>query len=69
MEKLESAQYSAALAVTGTWRGISCDRLYAELGWETLSAHRWSRLTLFCKIINNLTPLYTKDPLPPLRQS
>ena len=37
------------------------------LGWETLSARRWSRrLTLFYRIINYLTPLYTKGPLPPL---
>ena len=41
MEKLESDQYSAALAVTGTWRGTSCDKLYvtrlAELGWESFN--------------------------------
>ena len=34
MVKLESVQYSAALAVTGTWRGTSRERLYSELGWE-----------------------------------
>ena len=69
MEKLESVQYSAALAVTGTWRGTSREKLYAELGWETLSSRRWSRrLTLFYKIINNLTPLYTKEPIPPFQQ-
>ena len=56
MEKLESVQYSAALAVIGTWRGNSREKLYAELGWESLSSRRWSRcLTLFYKIINNLT--------------
>ena len=33
VEKLESVQYSAALAVTGTWRGTSRKRLYNELGW------------------------------------
>ena len=27
MEKLESVQYSAALAVTGTWRGTSSEKL------------------------------------------
>ena len=70
MEKLESVQYSAALAVTGTWRGTSREKLYAELGWESLSSRRWSRcLTLFYKIINNLTPLYTRDPIPALHQS
>ena len=70
MEKVESVQYSAALAVSGTWRGTSREKLYAELGWESLSSRRWSRrLTLFYKIINNLTPLYTKEPIPPLQQS
>ena len=70
MEKLESVQYSAALAVSGAWRGTSREKVYAELGWESLSLRRWSRrLTLFYKFINNLTPGYTKDPIPPLRQS
>ena len=70
MEKVESVQHSAALAVSGTWRGTSREKLYAELGWESLSSRTWSRrLTLFYKIINNLTPLYTKEPIPPLRQS
>ncbi len=69
MEKLESVQYSAALAVTGAWRGTSREKLYLDLGWESLSLRRWSRrLTLFYKIINNLTPDYTRDPMPPLQQ-
>ena len=37
MEKLQSVQYSAALAVTGTWRRTSRANLYAELGWESLN--------------------------------
>ena len=35
MEKLESVQYSAALAVTGTWRGTSREKLYTDLGLES----------------------------------
>ena len=70
MEKLESVQYSAARAVTGTWKGTSREKLYIELGWESLSSRRWSRrLTLFYKILNNLTPLYTKEPIPQPHQS
>ena len=70
MEKLESMQYSAALAVTGTWRGTSRERLYNELGWESLSSRRWSRrLNLLYKFINNLTPDYTRDPIPPLHET
>ena len=46
------------------------EQLYAELGWESLSSRRWSRrLTLFYKIINNLTPTYMKDPIPQPPQS
>ena len=68
-EKLESVQYSTALAVTGTWRGTSREKLYAELGWESLSYRKWSRrLILFYKIMNNLLPEYTMDPVPQLQQ-
>ena len=43
---------------------------HAELGFESLCFRRWSRrLTLFYKILNNLTPLYTKEPIPTLHQS
>ena len=70
MEKLESVQYSAALAVSGTWKGTSREKLYAELSWESLNSRRWSRrLILFYKFINNLARKYTTDPIPPLRQS
>ena len=71
MEKLESVQYSAALAVTGTWRGgTSRANLYAELGWESLNLRRWSRpLTLLYKIVNNLTSSYMTEPTPRLQQS
>ena len=70
MEKLESVQYAAALAVTGTWRGTSRERLYNELGWEPLSLRRWSRrLILFYKFLNELTPDYTRDPIPPLNET
>ena len=69
MEKLESVQYSAALVITGAWRGTSGEKLYTELGWESLSFRRWSRhLTLFYKFVNNLSPEYTVDPIPPLHQ-
>ena len=41
--KLEQIQYAAALAVTGAWRRASRQRLYEELGWETLYQRRWYR--------------------------
>ena len=70
MNELGSVQYSAALAVTETWRGTSREKLYIDLGWESLSSRRWSRrLTLFYKFVNNLSPEYTGDPLHPFHQS
>ena len=35
-KRLESVQYSAALAVSGAWKGTSMDRLYRELDWEPI---------------------------------
>ena len=69
MENLESVQYSAARAITGTWRGTSREMLYAELSWEPLSGRRWSGRLMFYKSTNNLAPIHTKDPIPPLQQS
>ena len=70
MEKLESVLYAAALAVTGTWRGTSRERLYNELGWEPLSLGRWSRrLILLYKFFNELTPDYTRGPIPLLNET
>ena len=44
--------------------------MYDELGWESLNLRRWyRRLVLFYKIVNDLTPDYTRIPIPPLRQS
>ena len=42
-KRLERIQNSAALAVSGAWRGTNNDRLYEELGWETLYYRRWYR--------------------------
>ena len=43
IKRLESTQYSAALAVSGCWRGTNTDRLLEELGWEYLYHRRWYR--------------------------
>ena len=51
-ERLESIQYDAALAITGTIRGRSREKFYQELGFESLQQQRWYRkLCLFFKII------------------
>ena len=43
MNSIEKIQYEAALAITGTWKGTSLNKIYDELGWESLSDRRWSR--------------------------
>ena len=40
-EKLESVQYKAALAITGAMQGTSRDKVYQELGLETIKSGRW----------------------------
>ena len=46
---LESVQYSAALAVTGAWRGTNTDKIYEESGWESLYHRYYRRMTLSTK--------------------
>ena len=65
MNLVERIQYKAALIATGCWQGTSRDKLYEELGWESLSDRRWlRRLTLFYKITNDLAPSYLSDHIP-----
>ena len=37
MKLIEQVQYKAALIVSGCWQGTSCEKLYDELGWESLA--------------------------------
>ena len=37
MQKLESVQYNASLAIIGCFRGTSMDKLYFELGLDSLA--------------------------------
>ena len=68
MEMLEKTQYQAALAVTGAWQGTSRVKLYEELGWESLSDRRiCRRVLLMHKIVEEKTPKYLHDCLPPNR--
>ena len=67
-KKLESTQYSAALAVSGAWRGTSRQKLYDELGWESLYQKRWyRRMTRFYKLRSTRSPLYLYNLIPPER--
>ena len=67
MMKVESIQYQAALAVTGTWKGSNRVKLYEELGWESLSDRR--RILQIHKIVDNKAPLYLRNKLAPNRRN
>ena len=64
-QKLESIQYNAALALTGAIRGSSREKLYQELGLESLQLRRWYRkLCCFHKIYNKQAPGYLSELIP-----
>ena len=68
-KKLETTQYSAALAVSGAWQGTSKCKLYEELGWENLCHRRWyRRLTHFFKLSQSKSPLYLYKWIPSERE-
>ena len=53
-QRLEQTQYSAALAVSGAWKGTNRQRLHNELEWESLYSRRWyRRLCHFVNLRNN----------------
>lgn len=63
--RIESVQYNAALAITGAIRGTSREKIYQELGLESLRDRRWyRRLCLFYKIASEDAPQYLIDILP-----
>ena len=64
--KIEMVQYNAALIITGAFKGTSRDKIYQELGLESLADRRWTRkLIFFHKIILGLLPSNLKDYLIP----
>ena len=64
-QMVESVQYNAALAITGSIRGTSREILYQELGFESLHDRRWFRkLCFYYKIRHNMCPLYLTELLP-----
>ena len=67
--KIEILQYNAALAITGTIRWSSKEKLYQELGFGYLISRRWFRkLCLFYKIVVNKSPNYLYNYVSTLNQ-
>ena len=64
-DKLESIQYNACLGITGAIRGTSTEKIYQELGLESLKSRRWFRkLCHFYKIFNDKSPSYFFNLIP-----
>ena len=64
-QRLESLQYNAALPVTGAIRGNLKEKLYNELGLESLQNRRWYRkLSFLYKVIANQSPSYLFNMIP-----
>ena len=56
-DKIQSIQYNACLALTGTIRVTSKEKLYQELGLESLLLRRsYGQLCLFYKIFKSKSP-------------
>ena len=64
-DKLESLQYNAALAITGAIKGSFTEKLYEELGLESLKSRRWYRkMSLFYNVFKNESPRYLFNTIP-----
>ena len=65
LQKFESIQYNAALALTRAIRGSSRKKLYQKLGLESLQLRLWYRkLCCFYKTHNEQTPGYLTELIP-----
>ena len=58
-KKLELIQYKTALAVAGTIKGTSEEKLYQEISFESLQNELWYRkLCCFHKIVKEISSNY-----------
>ena len=60
-------QYNVALAITDTIRGSSREKLYRELGLESLQKWWFRKLCYFFKITKNQCRKYLFDKIPTTR--
>ena len=65
LEKLDKVHIRAMKIITGATERSNINAMYEDLGWVSLSCRcLMHRLTLFCKITNNMTPQYLADIVP-----
>ena len=61
-QKLDSTQYNAAVAITGAIRETSREKLYHELGFESLVSRNWNcKLSCFYKVLKTQSSRYLFD--------
>ena len=61
-KEAEKIQYKAARIVSGAWKGTSREKLYDNLGWESLQSRRTMRkLCILYKVKNTNFPIYLKN--------
>ena len=66
-QKVESIKYNATLAITGAICGTSQEKLFEELGFESLRHKRWYRkLCCFYKILKDQSPKHLFNIIPKL---
>ena len=69
-EKLESVQYKVTSAITGAIQGTSREKIYQELGLESLRARRWyKRLSFMFKIVKEEAPNCLINLIPKIQQT
>ena len=63
--EIEKPQLEAARIATGTTKLVSVQKLYDEIGWETLDVRRRKhKLVLFYKMYNDISPSYLSSLVP-----
>ena len=63
--EIEKIQLGAARIATGTTKLVSVQKLYDEIGWETLDVRRRKhKLVLFYKMYNDIGPSYLSSLVP-----
>ena len=68
--KIESVQHNVPLAITGAIRVISKEKLYQDLGFESLKdRRRLRRLCYLYKVLNTEQLAYLYDLIPPVQRS
>ena len=69
-EELESLHLDAIRTIIGAVRGTSHQKLYTESGFTTLRERRFRQnIIMYHKIVQENTPTYLKEHLPPLVSS